>query len=1074
MQINNQKNVLIYYITVCIVVFYTVLVLFAAINWAFFLLLPSAVLSVTAFVLFVKKNKKLFAKLQFIAAVAALAMLDSHINYNTGFVLLYIPLLMVAIFGNNIKNSIISTAALLAIFILVNQTAFLPQIGSAINKVYGVNFTFYFNLTASLVSIYVLLLEPNKKELPDEEKIITTNDDYLKTIADCSANPIWVIDKNYTLIYCNNKYKEKGYLLTVKQINPSDNVLSGYADITMANSWKAYYDKALSGINCTALKEVSVNGVKQNYIVYFNTVLNHLDAVTACAVTAVLQKTTDEIKTYKPQTDNDSIKLVLEYYEDVMLLFCKEAKCTRVLYTDATKLFYPENYYNGKNVTQLFDEPFKINISKITDNVNNLQQPKEVEFSFKINGLFKHFKAIIKPLKNNTENSFAIILKDITAIKQLLNVQIKQEQFLTKLMDNLPVGIFTKDVKQGLVYTSWNKELTSLFGITEDKVLGKTDFDIFSNLNKEQIEAYAQTDAMVLDTKEPLLINQLNLQFDSETLTIKIIKLPITDKNGNVELIIGIVQNISEFNSLQEVLKQTENRWNAALESSQTPFWDINLNKGEVYFSSIFKDMLGYDENENPNLVLEELIHPADVDEVNKKLLAHINGKTKYYRAAYKIKKKDGSFLWVLDRGKAYAFDDEGNAVRIAGTFSDITQSKQLDDRLIAAKNAETEAAQAKVMFVGNLCKQIRKPINSVTQIIKQLNESSDTNVLELAKTLQINAHRLTQLLNNMLYFKTLDAGELDLEKVEFNMHLLVHNIVSEFYTNTAEKQIQLNINTDNQLPHVLIGDPARITQVITNLLSNAVNFTSEGNITVDVLLRNKTENHASIEISVSDTGAGINEEKLSGIFDAFNLTKTDYETNNSGIGLGLAICKKLTDLFGSKLYVSSKPGLGSKFWFTVKLPYLNKLVVETNETDLNPPLISLNNMHVLVAESNKLNLYVMSKMLNQWGVNYHVAENGKAAVDMFKKNNYDLILMDLHLAEMDGFEVVEIIRSKNNAIPVFAIVAELSSDIKNRLTTIGINGYITKPFKPNELLNMLVNIYQQQKKLSVNLRLFN
>lgn len=1060
MQNNAEKINALYFLTFCTILLYVLLLWFSG-NMLFgFFATVCAGIFIYGYALLLKNNVGLAQKLIIISCSVMLLMLDSRLSDNTGFIFYYLVLAFLLIntqLPGRLKS--ILTALAVSNIILVNFTNFMPQLGSAINNYYHTNFTLYTNLAYSL--LFVLFMHNKKSKSNDTIEIGSTeNNDIYKNILLHDEQAILIADKAFNILFCNQKFKELSIRITGKHLVEGDNIQTFFKHEPNSFFMNLLQDAVTLGRKETVL-EKNHNNQKELYKV----------VATLADDKIVVKANIDKAKTEVVINDsNQKLGDILKYFDDVLIVFDANNLCVDVIYSQADKLIFPENYYHQKSITTLFDEPFKVKFSQLVNEARTTNQNKQTEFTIKVNGVVKHYAARIIPQLNK---QVFILLKDETYFKNQLKEAAKQKEFLDKLIANIPMGICVKNIKEGMKYTLWNKEMERLFKLKESDVLGKTDKEVFGSF--EQFEAYTETDNMVIESKEPLLINKLQINSDNINLILRNIKLPILDKKGNVEQIINIIENITHITKTQEELELAESRWNFAITGSRDAVWDINLTNNDVYFSPVFKKMLGYSEDEEPEIVLNDIILKDDLEKVNAKLMEHLTGKTDFYEAEYRMIKKDGSIIWVLDRGKICEKDEAGNPLRITGTFTDITYRKQLEEQLIAAINEAESAARAKSLFLSTMSHEIRTPMNAVTGMINLLVDNVQPEKKELVNSLKNAADSLMYLLNDILDFSKIDAGKIELEHIEFNLKDIAEKTVELYQIKAKGKEIDISLQYDDKIPAVLIGDPIRIGQVLSNLVSNAVKFTNQGNVLIEMILRSKNENHASIEFAVSDTGIGIEENKIPYIFDAFSQAQSDISRNFGGTGLGLAICKKLVELFGSKIYVTSKPGIGSKFWFTIRLPYVDKTSININDNQTEGiPAVSLHGMRVLIAEDNKMNQYVLVKFLTNWGVEFDMAENGLQATELFKKKKYHLVLMDLQMPEMDGFEATKIIREINTQIPVFALTANAFSDVKEMAYKIGMNDFIAKPFQPSELLKKLVKVYQETKKQPVNFKLFN
>jgi CheY-like chemotaxis protein len=271
-------------------------------------------------------------------------------------------------------------------------------------------------------------------------------------------------------------------------------------------------------------------------------------------------------------------------------------------------------------------------------------------------------------------------------------------------------------------------------------------------------------------------------------------------------------------------------------------------------------------------------------------------------------------------------------------------------------------------------------------------------------------------------------------------------------------KNLKFEIKKETDLPKVVVGDPIRLNQILSNLLSNALKFTTAGGITVTVRELNRTGDRCNMEFKVSDTGIGISKDKHSLIFDSFTQASPDTTRHFGGTGLGLSICKKLIELQGGTISLESEPGVGSTFRFVIPLGILDKdgqKIPEVPET-----FTGLEGKRILIAEDNKINFFVANKFLVSWGISVSHAGDGLLALEMLEKEDFDMILMDLHMPVMDGIEATRIIRKSDNPriknIPIVALTAAIMSESHDKIEDLNINDYVLKPFKPHDLFERI------------------
>jgi len=316
-------------------------------------------------------------------------------------------------------------------------------------------------------------------------------------------------------------------------------------------------------------------------------------------------------------------------------------------------------------------------------------------------------------------------------------------------------------------------------------------------------------------------------------------------------------------------------------------------------------------------------------------------------------------------------------------------------------------------------------------------------------------------LINGILDLAKVDAGKMTFEQTPFKMALSISAMLHLFDTKIQEKNLELVKEYDNKIPEVLVGDPVRLHQIILNLVSNAVKFTTKGKITVSVHLLNEDEEKATIEFAVTDTGIGIPENKIENIFENFQQATSGTARLYGGTGLGLAIVKQLVEPQGGSISVKSKINEGSTFSFILPFQKTNaEAETETGIVELDKEII---NIKVLVAEDIALNQLLMKTLLDDFGFEYDIAGNGKIAIEKLQNKSYDIVLMDLQMPEINGFEATEYIRNKmNSKIPIIALTADVTMVDLQKCKAVGMNDYISKPVDEKLLYGKIINLFKK------------
>ncbi len=406
----------------------------------------------------------------------------------------------------------------------------------------------------------------------------------------------------------------------------------------------------------------------------------------------------------------------------------------------------------------------------------------------------------------------------------------------------------------------------------------------------------------------------------------------------------------------------------------------------------------------------------------------------------------------------------EDEAIGIVRNISDAVRTNK---ELVRARKMAEEALNAKEDFLSMMSHEIRTPLNVVigmTYLLLEQNPNPDQ--LRLINTLKFSSDNLLRLINDLLDFSKIQAGKLVFENIDFNLKEFIWNIFESYKLQLDSSRVELALNIDEKIPAYVNGDYSRLTQILNNLLSNAQKFTDQGQISIDLNLLNKDKDTIRIKFEVSDTGIGISPQKLDSIFEPFHQGETHISRRYGGTGLGLTIVKQLIELLGGNISVSSEQNSGSTF--KVELPFgvVDKDKIAIKDEALDTFTNEIQNLNILYAEDVSSNQFLMKGYADLWKFELDIASNGEEAVQLFAENHYDVVLLDLQMPIMDGFQAAEKIREieilANKNTPILAVTGDISEMAIKAISKSGMNDYISKPINPKVMIEKIQEMLRE------------
>ncbi|WP_232225927.1 ATP-binding protein [Leptospira terpstrae] len=420
--------------------------------------------------------------------------------------------------------------------------------------------------------------------------------------------------------------------------------------------------------------------------------------------------------------------------------------------------------------------------------------------------------------------------------------------------------------------------------------------------------------------------------------------------------------------------------------------------------------------------------------------------------------RKNGSSIFINLSATA-TYSKTGEMIRSRSVLLDISRMVLYEKELIEARVRAEDANRAKSEFLSSMSHELRTPLNAVIGLSMWLMEDNPKpEQVEYLKNLRFSSETLLTLINDILDFNKIEERMIIIEEIDFSLKEFISSVSSSFTVKAKEQLLSFREEIDKNLPEYICFDPTRMLQVLNNLLSNAVKFTTEGTITLRVLLVSKFENQVVIRFEVEDTGIGISSDKLKYVFEKFTQANQDTTRKFGGSGLGLAISKGLVELMHGNLELESKLGKGSKFSFTFPCK-IGKSISSSSLRHAKANSLDLLGKRILVADDIDINRSVVIRFLQRWGIESEEASDGEVVLAKLAKYKIDLILMDLHMPNVDGYMATKRIRENPSwqNIPIIALTASAQLETKEKIHAVGMNDFISKPFYPNDLYQKLV-----------------
>lgn len=523
-----------------------------------------------------------------------------------------------------------------------------------------------------------------------------------------------------------------------------------------------------------------------------------------------------------------------------------------------------------------------------------------------------------------------------------------------------------------------------------------------------------------------------------------------------------LTQLVESHEQMSKSLRISEERFKLAIAATGIGLWDWSLALGTVYYSDQWCALLGYASVDiSPNLnAWNKLIHAEDLQQFKQNFTMMLNGLCSVFDIRLRMRHKEGHYLWIQVHGRIVSALAEGQAERALGTMINISERMAVEEAIIKAKEAAEANSRAKSDFLANVSHEIRTPMNGIIGMTKLcLDTQLSDEQQEYLDMVSTSASSLLTLINNLLDFSKIEAGKMSLDPTNFNLYKLVHDIIGPLSLRSQDKGLKLICSIKPDVPRNLFADAGRLRQILINLLGNAIKFTDNGSVSLNISTKPLDDQNYLLTISVKDTGIGIAPQMQKMIFESFSQGDSSITRRFGGTGLGLTISANLVDLMQGKLEVDSS-GDGSDFYFTIP-------VLSGSEDDSIPVAPeALRQLPVLVVDDDATDRRLMHEILHGFGMKPIVVQDARNAMikllDQALDNQpFKLVLLDAKMPDHDGFDLAKDIKKNKQLGDPCIIMFSSITDSPNSATLqqLGISGFLSKPIDPSELFNYILAV---------------